>query len=260
LPTINISVTGFDPSGLPVNSSGHTSRTIDVIPNECPICHVIITPSQVAQSFANENWIESYFRCANKTCQRAFIALYVGTGAADQRGFPLRYELKAALPITPQEPTFPPEIEALSPSFVKIFTQAQAAEDNGLDEVAGPGFRKALEFLIKDYAISLVSTPEAVEEIKRLMLQPVIKKYLNGDKLPVVSTRAAWLGNDQVHYERRWIGKNLTDLKNLISASIHFISMEKLVEKLPIDMPDPKRAADNQTQVVGPGSEINQDS
>lgn len=164
----------------------------------------------------------------------------MGAGGTNQHGIPLRYELKATLPVTPQKPAFPHEIETLSPSFARVFTQAQAAEDNGLDEVAGPGFRKALEFLIKDYAISLVSTPEAVEEIKKLMLQPVIKKYLNGDKLPVVSTRAAWLGNDEVHYERRWVGKNLTDLKNLIAASMHFISMERLVANLPLDMPDPK--------------------
>ena len=131
----------------------------------------------------------------------------------------------------------------LSPSFVRIFTQAQAAEDHGLDEIAGPGYRKALEFLIKDYAISIAPNPEAVEEIKRLRLQPVIAKYLSGDKLPVVSTRAAWLGNDEVHYERRWVGKDLADLKRLISATIHFIAMERLVANLPLDMPDPKPAS-----------------
>jgi hypothetical protein len=123
---------------------------------------------------------------------------------------------------------------------VKIWTQAQQAEDGGLDEIAGPGFRKALEFLVKDYAISLVQKETEKTAIKAAPLQSVIKNYLSGDKLPVVSSRAAWLGNDETHYERRWVDKNLIDLKKLIAATEHFIAMEKLVAALPTEMPDPK--------------------
>src|SRR5690606_2347047 len=101
-----------------------------------------------------------------------------------------------------------------------------------------PGYRKALEFLIKDYAISL--HPDKVDEIKKLQLVPVINKFLTGDQLPVVSVRAAWLGNDETHYERRWAGKELKDLKNLIEATAYFIAMQRLVGNLPQEMPDPK--------------------
>ena len=108
-----------------------------------------------------------------------------------------------------------------------------------MDEVAGPGFRKAREFLIKDYAISLQTNDNAKSEIKKIQLGNVITKYLSGDKLPVVSKRAAWLGNDETHYERRWVGKDLEDLKKLISAVEHFIAMEVLAKGLPTEMPDP---------------------
>jgi hypothetical protein len=74
-------------------------------------------------------------------------------------------------------------------------------------------------------------------------LENVIAKYLPGDHLQVVSKRAAWLGNDETPYERRWIGKDLDDLKKLIWAVQHFISMEVLVKNLPLDMPGPKRSA-----------------
>lgn len=123
---------------------------------------------------------------------------------------------------------------------MKIFAQAQTAEDQGLDEIAGPGFRKALEFLIKDYAISLAPNDDAAAEIRKILLGAVISKYLGGDKLPIVSKRAAWLGNDETHYERRWVGKDLADLKKLIAAVEHFIAMEILVAALPTEMPDQK--------------------
>jgi hypothetical protein len=102
-------------------------------------------------------------------------------------------------------------------------------------DVAGPGYRKALEFLIKDYAIQL--NPGHDDEIRTGQLAAVIRGFLAGDKLIVVSSRAAWLGNDETHYERRWIGKDLQDLKKLINATVHFIAMERLAADLPTDMP-----------------------
>jgi hypothetical protein len=234
MPTANV-------SGPGVNQNT-SNRNINVIPNECPICHVTITPSQISAGYAVGKWIEMYFRCANVNCQRAFIAIYDAAGGLNQFGVAGQYDLRATMPITPTAPAFPIEITTVSPSFVKLFTQAQAAEEHGLDEIAGPGFRKALEFLIKDYAISIASAPEDIAQIRNLPLQSVITNYLGEGRLNVVSSRAAWLGNDETHYERRWVGKDLSDLKKLISATVYFLSMEKLVEDLLRDMPHPGAA------------------
>lgn len=75
--------------------------------------------------------------------------------------------------------------------------------------------------------------------IPQVLLQGFVAIDVSGDKLPVVSRRAAWLGNDETHYERRWVGKDLVDLKKLIAAVEHFIAMEVLVKELPAEMPDP---------------------
>lgn len=152
------------------------------------------------------------------------------------------YKFERSLPVEPKPIIVTADISELSPLFVKIIAQAQSAEDHGLDEIAGPGFRKALEFLIKDYAISLTPDDNAKNEIRRMPLNSVITNYLDGDKLPVVSKRAAWLGNDETHYERRWVGKDLQDLKKLIEAVEHFIAMERLVAALPIEMPEANAA------------------
>ncbi len=50
-----------------------------------------------------------------------------------------------------------------------------------------------------------------------------------------IAKRAAWLGNDETHYVRKWEGKDLEDLKRLISLTIHWIEMEKLTADVMAD-------------------------
>jgi hypothetical protein len=144
-----------------------------------------------------------------------------------------------SLPWSPQGRQFAPSIVETSPLFGSIYNQAAAAEAYGLPDVAGPGFRKALEFLVKDYAIAL--HPDDAVWIRSALLAPVIAKHFANTSMAVVFSRAAWLGNDETHYERRWVDHDIDDLKKLIDASVHFIEMEKLVAQLPADMPNPKQ-------------------
>lgn len=60
--------------------------------------------------------------------------------------------LQKSEPISPSCKEFDSEIQEISPSFVKIYNQALAAEELNLSEIAGMGYRKSLEFLIKDFA------------------------------------------------------------------------------------------------------------
>jgi hypothetical protein len=213
---------------------GGINVSLDQRPNECPICHVTIEPEFLtgAPLVAAFNWLEAYYRCTNMKCRRHFTAFYK---YVCMNGQIYNYELLRCDPVAPQPPGFDPVIESVSPIFVQVFSQSTAAEGHGLADVAGPGFRKSLEFLVKDYAIQL--NPGHDEEIKRAQLGTVIREFLSGGKLSVVSSRAAWLGNDETHYERRWIDKDLKDLKNLIRATAYFIAMERLAAELPADMP-----------------------
>ena len=45
-------------------------------------------------------------------------------------------------------------ISELSPNFCEIYNQAYIAEQTNLMQICGTGYRKSLEFLIKDYLIS----------------------------------------------------------------------------------------------------------
>jgi hypothetical protein len=223
---------GYEPEGSRMNP--HPVQ-IDKHPNECPVCHVIVMPEGTGQIWRAGSFLEILYHCTADSCHRSFIAHYEQTGAEIPNHLP-NFKLKSCSPVTPVKANFDAEIKALSPSFVSIYEQANSAENYRLEDIAGPGYRKALEFLIKDYAISL--HPDNGVTIKKLDLSKVIKQFLPGDSLPVVSSRAAWLGNDETHYERRWIGKDLSDLKRLILATVHFITMHLLAAGLPSDMPD----------------------
>lgn len=115
-------------------------------------------------------------------------------------------------------------IKNISPSFVKIYTQALQAEKLQLNELVGMGLRKALEFLIKDYAI--FNYPKKELEIKKLPLSQVIEKYVDFNDLKILAKGAAWIGNDETHYVKKWPHKDLNDLKKYIEASMSFIELK----------------------------------
>ena len=75
--------------------------------------------------------------------------------------------LPTALPL---KRTFSNIISELSPNFCEIYNQAYIAEQTNLMQICGTGYRKSLEFLIKDYLISI--TPEDQHETIR-------NKFLN---------------------------------------------------------------------------------
>ena len=117
-----------------------------------------------------------------------------------------------------------------------IYNQAFAAEQQNLTEICGVGYRKALEFLIKDFAIK--NTPDKKEEIEKKLLGKCIADYIDDNRIKSVAKRAVWLGNDETHYVRKWEGKNLSDMKKLIDLTQHWIEMVALTESFEDEMPD----------------------
>lgn len=212
---------------------------IDRHPNECPRCHFTIEPVRSGESFTKGDWLEVYFRCSNRKCQHLIIASYALDFGASH-GSVFVFNLVGTLPYKPLERKFSESITGISSSFATIFNQASAAEGYLLPEVAGPGYRKALEFLLKDYAIKL--HPNDAAAIRQMQLANLISTYFNDPRMSVVFSRATWLGNDQTHYERRWVDHDINNLKILIDASVHFIEMEMLASSLPTEMPNPKQA------------------
>lgn len=95
------------------------------------------------------------------------------------------------------------------------------------------GYRKALEFLIKDCLISI--NPDEREKIEKLWLGEAIKKIGNKN-IQICAERAAWLGNDEIHYLRVWADKDIEHLKDLIDLTVGWIEAEEKTKKYEKEM------------------------
>jgi len=206
-----------------------TSGTATLLghPQECPFCHHKITPLNVF-GYRNGTSFDVLQQCPNSGCRKSFIAYY-DTGTHNTfSGHTTVGSLVAK--------EFSETISTISTAFVAIYNQAYSAEQQNLTEICGVGYRKALEFLIKDYLIKI--TPADTEKIEKKLLGPCINDLVDDKRIKSVAKRAVWLGNDETHYVRKWEGKNLDDLKKLIELTVHWIEMEALTQSFEADMPD----------------------
>lgn len=202
-------------------------------PNVCPICHRhIVAEAITAFSNSNENCQEVLFHCNNRECSHIFIATYENVYSDKNTS---KHMITKMTPQKVKPLDVNQDIQSISPSFKKIYTQALEAEVMGLDEISGVGFRKALEFLIKDYCIKNNSGEE--ESIKSRPLMQVINSHMTeASKVKACATKAIWIGNDETHYVRKWKDKDIKDLKLLIQLTLHHIESELLTAQFEADM------------------------
>ena len=115
------------------------------------------------------------------------------------------------------EEVFPKEISEVSPSFVNIYNQAYKAEQIGLDEIMGIGYRKAFEFLIKDFGLFL--KPDDSEKISSMSLGDSIKLIFD-EKERAIMEKTGWIGNDETHFEKKHPSFDCADLKAMIKICV----------------------------------------
>ena len=207
----------------PYRRQAQIQASIDEV-ETCPICGAGISPKLLSSVYYRQkgasvsstlNTGVILYRCPS--CYNAFLA---------------QYNLASNSPDSPPVlgPTgffpehFPEDVSSVSPSFVSVYNQALEAESRGLTEICGMGYRKSLEFLIKDYLIFVCSESEA--QIRASALSACIQTYITNENLKVVASRAVWLGNDFTHYEQRFSEYDVNDLKRFIDATVSWIHVE----------------------------------
>jgi hypothetical protein len=211
-------------------NSDSGKKTIHGIPSDCPFCHKKITPNYLFGHTYLTSLDLTVF-CPNQECSRSFIAYYEYNR---QNGHYDYTHLTSIGNLIGKE--FSEVIKSISENFTLIYNQAFTAEQQNLTEICGVGYRKALEYLIKDYLI--LNKPDEKEKVEKKLLGSCISEYVDDNRIKTVSKRAVWLGNDETHYVRKWEGKNLDDLKKLIDLTIHWIEMEQLTKDFENEMPE----------------------
>jgi hypothetical protein len=78
--------------------------------------------------------------------------------------------------------------------------------------------------------------PDNEDEIKKSFLSTCIKKYIDEINIKKCAERAAWLGNDEAHYIRKWENKDINDLKVLIELTVNWINNVLLTRKYENEM------------------------
>ncbi|WP_315867328.1 hypothetical protein [Pseudomonas sp. JV414] len=203
-------------------------------PDECPYCHHAISAIFVASIFVDSGrGIDAAYRCPKHDCSRLFVAVFKKLQISSV-SFADYYTLRVTFPANPVAPSVPDEVAKVSPQFVEIFTQASKAEAFGLEEVAGVGYRKALEYLVKDYCVT--KFPDKEDDVKKRPLGQVVDVYVDNENIKQCAKRAVWLGNDETHYVRTWIEKDVRDLKLLIKLTVGWIEQVIITEMLIEDM------------------------
>jgi hypothetical protein len=221
----DVDITRLLVSFVPRQKLEGVDHYIRELPTFCPRCR----NSALATVCGKASWVQSYdgdspepeavvevpVRCC--ICDQLYVALYAtmhegAFGDGSSQGWSDPHFFATVPPAI--APTLPSKtIMKISPSFSKIFDETVAAELAGLTELLGAGYRRALEFLVKDYLI--FKNPERADVIKRTFLANCIKDNIDDDTITELADKAVSIGNDFTHFERRGVHE-VADLKGLI--------------------------------------------
>ncbi|GBE19874.1 MAG TPA: hypothetical protein ENG87_05255 [Candidatus Pacearchaeota archaeon] len=124
----------------------HRLRFESESPIECPLCHKGVKVVFIIHS--TRGTISQLFMMC-PLCKDTFIGEYVQSSRDDVYYFKEFHDYKNPR----SEKEFSQNIKDISENFVLIYNEAESAEEFGLKQICGGGYRKAFEFLIKDYLI-----------------------------------------------------------------------------------------------------------
>ncbi|MBU8690565.1 DUF4145 domain-containing protein [Priestia megaterium] len=207
-------------------------------PEVCPFCKHSISAECILGYNNKQRYLfgskDILCKCPRKSCSSLFFAVYDidehPYGMTDEEGnVEMVYVLKEVYPKGKAKIDFQSEIHEVSPQFIEIYNQAYHAEQEKLDLICGGAYRKALEYLIKDFVSYL--QPDETERIQAMPLQQCVRNFIDQPDIKDMAERAIWLGNDETHYVRKWESKDIKDLKNLIDLTVFYISMNIKAKK-----------------------------
>lgn len=194
------------------------------MPGKCPNCETSHASLPIKAFYLNpapkfDGSLFAVFFCP--VCEKCF---YIEYSAQIHDLGVKKTTLQRLLPMPSVKTAFSNNIFELSPRFVEIYHQSEQAENQGLTEICGMGYRKSLEFLVKDYAIKFFE--DKASAIPTMNLSQCIDNYINHEHIKSIAKASAWLGNDQTHYVRKHESYDLVHLKYFMASVISFIDSE----------------------------------
>lgn len=199
------------------NSTGRVFKL--ELPSKCIHCGRIMTPDVEASTDDKNLKAALLLKCTY--CGKYFVAAY--ELISPEHFHLIEYSYSAII-----DYDLPIELEEFSPTGVEIYKQALKAEYYNLDQISGIGFRKALEYFIKDFLVNERNKTEYTE--RAIPLMQAIKE-LNFDKMINLATAATWIGNDETHYLKKYSKSEVDNMKKFIKALAFYLSAERSAGK-----------------------------
>jgi len=150
----------FKLTAIPLASYLNGRSMTLLVPTICPHCGVTIYPqfSHVSVLPIEKQIVSVIFKCTNTDCLKNILCIYEKQNQQDNKLDLLTYHPNS------NSRQFNSHINELSPSFVNYYNQALFCEANNFIELAIIGYRTAIEFIVKDYAVKVLRVPfEEVE-------------------------------------------------------------------------------------------------
>jgi len=229
------------------------------LPKDCPHCGTLISPQIMFHSPYTTGYLKTdsassriiiIYRCTSDTCLKFFLIEYRlkkinqndiygrPTKSLDYIDCnPVKYSYKIPFQID-----VPKNIRDIFPDFFNIYSQAQQAENDKLDQIYGMAYRKSLEFLIKGYAI--YRDPSNEDKIKAKTLGNVIAQDFNDlPRIQYLAKASNWISTDATHYEQRFNDADIDLMKIFIKSAMTFISADLTADEAGnfINENDPKK-------------------
>ena len=204
-----------------VCADGNNSKVMIELefPNICPICNHMTQPSFLLAKLNDDdgNFVTGAFQCA---CGGVFLGFYEFSDD--------HYRYVNTIPANAKKTIFSDDICSLSHDFMEIYQQSEQAEKLGLNRICGVGYRKAVEFLIKDYCIFVdEKSKDAILEEK--FIDSI--KRLNNPQMKNLANKCRMLGNDETHTFIRY-EEGIKELKLFIASLVNFIQIQFDAEKI----------------------------
>lgn len=195
----------------------------------CPHCSQSVFSEMVSSSFfefqKDYNFVVITYKCPDPECSRIYISLYLSHNA--DKKLELLYIYPTKLP-----KILDPLLQEMSPRFIESYRQANIAENHNCFDLAGSGYRNAIEILIKDYAI--IELKEDPTTVAKKKLHICIKEYLGDVDLTRCADVVRILGNDNTHYERKYEELDFNILKTYMDIFIQLITTKLRINHPPV--------------------------
>lgn len=204
------------------------SKTLMIqIPQSCPLCGIGNNPTthEVGRLEIQEGYVFTlHHRCP--ACKKYHMTNQEYLNQDDKTTMILVYPNKVVIDI---DDLF---IEH-APKFVEFYSEAVEAEKMGLENIAGTGYRSAIECLIKDYALAFELDDKEYLSDPKLTFNNAIDRYVkNDDLLKGALHFIRTVGNDYTHWNKS-TSISLPQLKNYVDIIIQIFKSKFMMKFLP---------------------------